>query len=130
MADQGPQHELAKAVIPFEADTSAVERSLDAIDDRVDDLGDKLGKVMDPLLVKLEEFKDGIDEARDRAVEQALTPAGETVTGPSGVTVTPLGPAASMTETTRLVVVMEDVHSQLRELNENIRALISVMQEQ
>lgn len=130
MADESPQQELAKAVIPFDANTDALDQKLDGIEQRADDLADKFAKMLDPLLVKADEFADKMDEAKERANEHILTPAGDRVEGPSGVGVTPLGPAASMTDTTRTLIVMEDIYNQLRQLNDLLPQLIAALTDQ
>lgn len=130
MADEkGQPVTVATAVVPVEADMSGFNRALDEIDDRLDELSAKAGKVLDPLKAGLAEVNEQIAEAREDTLGGILDPAGPTERGREGGEVTPLGPAAGLSTSERLNITMEDTNTLLRETNNLLQALIASQQQ-
>ena len=107
--DNSPQQQVAKGVIPFEADMQAVDAALDQIEQRIDAIGEKFARAfsgdsfraLDERLEKLEALLSG----------ETLVEVGEPRTGESGVTATPIQSNQPLTEMARIAEDTEAIRA-------------------
>jgi hypothetical protein len=131
MADENLQPvPIAKGVVPIEADTTVIDRQMDDLSDRADELREKFGTIVDPLLEKLGTVEELSGRLFGGQIDQSnlLEGASDPQPGRDGGSVQHLGIGANISDLGQLTIAVEDNTETMRRLIDVIQQLITSSQ--
>jgi hypothetical protein len=120
--DQGaPQREIARGVIPIEANTESLDRQLDAIEERVERIGRAFGDMLDGAL---DRFEGRLGHALDllRSGQDGIVETGEARTDPAtGVSVTPVRVPEGVLNDVRVADDIQNIRIAVEQIRDSLQ---------